>query len=69
MCKWETVDVSFKSSEAVEMGEWNRFLPWIGAFFGALCWLFYLPLGKFFAKTRQDAYRIVEKMTKQLGAP
>lgn len=70
----ETIDVygrqwtfHFKSSEAVEMGEWNRFLPWIGLFLGSLLAILLALWVNSLQKTRQDAYRIVEKMTKQLA--
>lgn len=70
----ETIDVygrqwtfHFKSSEAIEMGEWNRFLPWVGFFFGSLLAIILALWVNALQKTRQDAYSIVDKMTKKLS--
>jgi len=57
----------FKSSEVIEMGEWNRFLPWVGFFFGSLLAILLALWVNALQKTRQEAYRIVEKMTRQLA--
>lgn len=70
----ETIDVygrqwtfHFKSSEAIEMGEWNRFSPWIGLFLGSLLAILLALWVNSLQKTRQEAYRIVEEVTQQLA--